>query len=256
MLQLVTRAKSHIRKTIMKTRKIASIASVCLLSGAAAFATPVTPQGTVGSLPSATFDGTGDPTTPVEISQYSSGGVDITLGLAAQQRYFNPALKSHGGVYYAAPGHNTGGPGSTSTVDGALWNVDVYASLTGGSGIFSSGYTFDLLYNTTADGSPTEDGSLATASLFGLGDTTTTTFQDSENLEFASVFGPGFDPNAKGTYSFILEAHDAGGNLVAESAIDVAVGVPDAATNAGLLGLGLAGLLAFRVAQRRGVFAL
>jgi hypothetical protein len=70
---------------------------------------------------------------------------------------------------------------------------------------------------------------------------TTTTLQDSENLDFASLAtsnptlitapaGP-FNPNATGDYTFVLDAYNAGGTLIGQSDITVDVtAVPEPTT--------------------------
>ncbi len=127
----------------MKT--LMGLTSILLTSGFAVFASPVTPTYTTfGELTGAQWSGSGNPNNPVAITTVNDNGNTITLGLAAQQRYFNPALANNGaGTFYATPGENNGN-GSVSHALGSTWNFDFYFNATGGS------YTYELFYGTDA----------------------------------------------------------------------------------------------------------
>ena len=229
-------------------KKLLGMTSILLTTGSVVFATPFTPvYNTFGTLSGATFGGTGNPNNAVAITTISSGSDTITLGLQAQQRYANPSLANNGaGTFYATPGANYGNPANPSdktysTLLGATWNFDLYVGLNDVSG---SSYTFVLLYGK--DGSPLVSVPAGSANF-------TVISQNSENLDFAS-FGTaiGFDPNANGQYDFELEAFNAAGSLLGQSAIDVDVApVPDAASSAWLLGLGFFSLAVFGFRQNR-----
>lgn len=229
-------------------KKLLGMTSILLTTGSVVFAAPFTPAyDTFGTLSGATFGGTGNPNNAVAITTITSGSDTITLGLQAQQRYANPALANNGaGTFYATPGANYGNPANPSdktysTLLGATWNFDLYGNLVDNSG---ATYSFILLYG--------KDGSPLVSLPFGSANFTETT-QNSENLDFAT-FGTaiGFDPNADGQYDFELEAYNAAGTLLGDSAIIVDVGtVPDAATTAGLLGLGFLTLAVFGFRQNR-----
>ena len=241
----------------LKTLTAVMTATVCIcMPAATTFANPTT----FGPLPGATFGGTGNPNSAVEVGIATVGSDTITLGLAAQQRYQNPALGNDGnGTYFATTGVNYGNPANpTSTVGvsttlGATWNFDYYVSIAGGGNL--SDYSFVLQYALIPGAAPI--GSLnvnGIAPYLGFSPTGTIV-QDSENLDF-SFLGtsiPGlvsppsgsFDPNATGNYAFLLDAYD-GSTLVDQVAITVNVSAASAVgdsngTNISLL-LGLASL--------------
>ena len=84
------------------------------------------PVGTFGTLPGATFGGSGIPNNAVMISELAYGTGTITLGLTAHQRYSNPAPENDGaGNFWAKAGGDAGNgePGY------ALWNVGYYSSV-------------------------------------------------------------------------------------------------------------------------------
>jgi hypothetical protein len=198
---------------------------------------------TFGSLPAATFGGSGNPNSAVEVTTITDGGNTVTLGLAAQQRYDNPALGNNGNAtYYATTGANFGNPlnpadTSHSSNLGATWNFDFYANIAGGGDL--STYTFILKYQLTPGG-PMGSLNLNNIAFFSGTPTTSTTLQDSENLNFSYlavtipgfVTAPGgtFNPNATGNYAFSLEA-DKAGSSIGESDITVDVAaVPEPST--------------------------
>lgn len=241
----------HVNKTSLLT-------FAGLLTVSAAFAVPS--YDTFGSLPAATFGGTGIPNDAVAIKTITDGSVSVTLGLTAHQRYDNPALANNGaGVFTAQPGANVKG----GTL-GALWNFAFYVNVTG---TLASPWSFDVLYDFNP-GANTPESSLGA---IHLGNTLGA--DDSQNLLFAYLDGStaigglaatlgfttpptgSFNPNADGEYSFALIARDVTGAEVGRSAITVNVGsgasVPDAGSTAGLALLSLGGLIVFGYAQRR-----
>jgi hypothetical protein len=262
------------QKANMKKLQLAIMAAS--LAGAMSASASVT---TFGSLPGATFGGTGNPNNAVEVTTITDGGNTITLGLAAQGRYENPALGNNGnGTYYATTGANYGNPAnpadkSQSTILGSTWNFDFYANIAGGGNL--SGYTFVLNYPLTPVTPVGNLGSLnlnaaAVAALVTSGDTlaaaeaavsTLTTIQDGENLDFAflatsvaGVVSPpagSFNPNAIGDYTFVLGAYNASGTLIGQSDITVDV-VPEPTTMiAGALLLLPFGASTIRILRKR-----
>jgi hypothetical protein len=228
---------------------------------------------TFGSLPAATFTPTGvndgNPNSQVEITTLTArNGDTITLGLAAQQRFDNPAVTVISpGVYGATPGSNLK---NSPPVLGALWNFDFYANVVGNTDHPNSNvsqYTFKLYYDfDPATGTP--QSSLGVQNLNTVANTlngstfTGNTIQDSENLLFpylATDSGPlgvtaptgSFDPNATGEYSFILEVDQDGQELgEADITVDV-VGAPDVSATLPLLGMALSGLAMFAKRKNR-----
>jgi hypothetical protein len=225
----------------IKMKNYIIAASICLTAGVTAFATPLAPAyDTFGPLTGATFGGTGNPTDPVAIRNITDGNNSITLGLAAQQRYFNPPLTSANGTYFATSGQNNGL--GSSSFQGATWNFDFYFNATAGD------YTYKLSYGTDASALVTIDP----AAIGDNGATPNKGGQNSENLLFPAFGNLSsfqlnslvFDPNATGTYIFELAAYNRAGDQVGSSdVINVSVrSVPDVSSTAGLLGLGLIGL--------------
>lgn len=219
-----------------------TIASLCLASGIAAFATPVTPTfSSIGSIPGANYGGNNNPPDVAITTFTDANNNTVTLGLAAQNRYNNTSVTDNGaGTYYALTGSNKGGPGNPSSFTGALWNFDFYFDSTGGN------YTYQLLYGTDAS-------SLITINPAAVGDNTHPLApkvggENSENLLFGDFGGVAntlaFNPNAVGIYSFELIALLDGRQVGQAVAINVSVGsAPDVSSTAGLLGLGVVGLM-------------
>lgn len=196
-------------------RTIAAAAAFFVAAASSAFAVTPTFQ-FFEELPGATFGGSGIPNDPAAWSQFTADNGDVlTLGLIATQRFFNPALSNDGaGTYGAGVGANTGGPGSTSSLTGALWNFNWYADISGAGGSVLEDFEVKLLYdldpaagNVLADLGEIDISGLLTGTGF-------TTSQSSQNLLFnyltAGVpgvtppVGGSFDPNAAGEYSFAL----------------------------------------------------
>lgn len=181
------------------------------------------PHGTggFGPLPQATFNGTpfssGIPNTAV-----MRGGVGgVTLGLTATQRYTNPPLTNDGaGTFTALAGVDPGSPAGSLY---ARWNFDFYMS-----GSTLGNYFYQWLYQFTPNG-PVDGGALgfgsAIVGAFG------TTYSDSWNLGMAFLADPNnpnvappsgtFDPNALGTYRFVLAQTPLGGGVPEYVAIAV-----------------------------------
>lgn len=195
-------------------------------AGMVASASPVTPTYTTfGTLSGATFGGSGIPNDAVAITTINDGNNTITLGLTATPRYSAPAVGNDGaGTFSATPGSASGK---------ALWNFDFYYDATGGD------YIYKLLYGTDASSLSSFDPTL-------ISDNAATANNGGQNSENLVWFLGGFDPNAIGQYDFELQALDQSGEVLGQSAIVVNVGtVPDAASTALLLGIGLVGLATY-----------
>ncbi len=212
---------------------LATLTCLCLTGGLTAFATTITPTGTaLTTLAGATFGGSGIPNNAVEVTTVPVGQAgSITLGLTATQRYGNPPLANNGfGTFYATPGENTGLDGGIHSI-GPTWNFDYYIN----AGNLTA-YTFRLIYSDNTTGLSTTLAPMPQG-------------QDSWNLDMSFLNTLGFSATAAGVYGFELDALNSDGHVVASSAINVNVGsVPDTASTAGLLGLGVIGigLLKFR----------
>lgn len=195
--------------------------TVLLALGLPGVAAAFTISDSFGEFSDATWAGTGIPNDAVASSmQIIDGTTTITVAMNATGRYFNPQLANNGaGVFYAGAGSNLGGPGSTSTLLGALWNWNYYLEIDGAPGVKLSDYQIDIWYDFNPAG-PNACCSLAglgridvTAGLLAANDTSTLK-QGSENLLFnwlsapfpPFVIPPGgsFDPNALGNYQFAI----------------------------------------------------
>lgn len=224
------------RLTLPSTLKhIIALTATGLLSGSIAFAIPVAPAGTIGTLPANSFTGSGIPTDDVMLS--TSGG--LTLGLSAHTRPPAGGLigTDNAGTFIA----NTG----ISSPGLATWNFDFYINNTGNGGL--AAYTYTLSYGYASDVS-----ALVSFNPLIIPDNgpllSLTTAGNSENLGFAAFGTPiGFNPNATADYGFVLTAKDVTGATVAQSAIVVKVAsVPDSGSTVALLSVAFAGIAGLR----------
>lgn len=168
----------------------------------------------------------------------------LTLGLTAQQRYFNPALTNNGaGTFFAGTGQNNGL--GSSAYQGALWNFNFYIQNTS-----MNVYTYTLFYGQVGGPTYSFNPALDTDAYAFAG-----SLQDSQNLLFSNfggapnAFSGTFDPNANADYQFLLQAFDINGTVVAQSGIVVRVGtgnVPEGGSTLALLSLALGGAAFFR----------
>lgn len=235
------------------TSHIAAAASafgVSLLIAGAAVAAPITPTfSTFGSLPQATFGGTGIPNDAVAITTTQG---DLVLGLTAHQRFVGPNLANDGaGTFFAAPGVSQITPSPADPY--ANWNVAFYI---GGSDVSDTSFVFEYDFDPAVGNEASTHGTISFAGV-AVG----SPFQDSYNMgmDFLATTNPAlgliapggaFMPNAVGEYTFRLSAIDAAGGPATSTAIRVTVGqVPEPASLA-LVGAALA-LMGAAVATRR-----
>ena len=215
-----------------------------------------------GSFPDATWGGTGIPNDAVAAAkQIVDGDTTITIALSATERFFNPPVSDNGAaIYTASTGSNFGGPGSTSSTEGALWNFNFYVEVDGGGKTITD-YDFDLYYDFDPAG-PNAFGDLSglgridiDASVAVSADPTATVIEGSQNLlfPFLETSIPGFldaptgvttfDPDAIGNYQFALVVTSLGFGFPVEAvAMEVnAIPVPAAVWLCGsaLIGLGV-----------------
>lgn len=207
---------------LKSTAALTGAVAVLALSGIAQ-ATPI--YTSWGSLPAATFGGTGIPNTSVAKTEvFINGSEQITLGLTAHARYFNPTVTDNGaGEYYAGTGSNCGVAtdpiGCPSATQGSLWNFAFYIDASG-PGVDLADYQFTLYYDFDP-GANTLLTSLGTININnaiianGGNPAALNTVQDSQNLLFgflatpiAGIIAPpaypSFNPNATGEYNFYI----------------------------------------------------
>ncbi|MCC7328598.1 MAG: hypothetical protein IT484_00415 [Gammaproteobacteria bacterium] len=247
----------------IRTSVALAAASVILCASGTALATPI--YTSWGSLPGATFGGTGIPNTSVAKTEvFVNGSTTVTLALTAHARYSNPTVTDNGaGDYYAGPGSNCGiatdPVGCPSATQGALWNVGYYISVSGTDPNFNDfgDFTFTVYYDFDP-GAGTAFGSLGRINVNNMliansiNPATTTLAQGSENMMFSYLATPvpfvvtpptygAFNPNSLGEYNFYIGF--TANNLPAFSgAVGVDVNVVPVPGAVWLLGSGL-GLL-------------
>jgi hypothetical protein len=216
--------------------KLSLLALALVAGSASASITPI--YTTFGTLPGATFGGTGIPNTPAAVTYYTdSSGAQLTMGLIATARHAtNPAPTNDGaGTYFAVNGIDAG------TANDGRWNFDFFM---GGSNV--DNFVYQLVY--TINGTQLQVNPIAYFS-----DTTevANSYQNSENLAFLPTAGL-FSAAGGGQYGFDLQAYtNVGGTLtkVADAAIVVDVaGVPEPGSVA-LVGIAL--LAAVGATRRR-----
>jgi hypothetical protein len=230
------------RTTYMKTKLSLSLSVLSLLTASLVSAATIAPgYDSFGTMPAATFGGTGIPNTSVAATTIANGGDTITLGLTATPRYPNPTIGSPlpdngAGTFFTDPGVGLSAPR-------ANWNFDYYINVAQAT-VGAAVYNIRLVYTNNTTG--------AVNAINFAPFTTSGTVQDSQNLSFAFFGAPLlFDANAIAQYGFQLEAYDAANPsvLLGRSAINVNVGVPDAVPDSGttlaMLGLALVGLIGF-----------
>lgn len=227
-----------------------------MLLGGTAVASTIDPQfNTFGSLPDATFGGTGIQNDHVAVTTIQDGANTITLGLAAHGRFTGALANDGAGTYFALPGESASG-----TPGGATWNFDYYVNIDGPGTLedyqFTLHYTFDPAEGT----SDAEHGVLDFNEVFTLDPNTdpgdVSKFEGSQNLNFGYLAdgslpfidapAGAFDLYAIGQYSFALRAWNMDGALLGESGMHVQV-IPLPAP----VWMGLAGLAGVVVMRRR-----
>jgi hypothetical protein len=202
----------------------------------AASAAPITPTfDTFGTLPGATFGGSGIPNNAVAITHAVSGMHDVVLGLTAHHRFLNPTVTNDGnGTFFATPGANFGDPTFAtmpSSTLGATWNFAFYVDVHANSNdvLIRLLYDFDPGYFT--------DESNHGVIQFAVPHSAVVEVQQSQNLLFGFLSVPltgppvwitpppgSFNPNVAGSYTFALRAYSLSGDFLGEAAIRVNVG--------------------------------
>jgi hypothetical protein len=234
----------------MKTKSVlVTIAGILAASLTSTLATGVTSVTTFGPLAGETFGGTGIPNDAVQITTISgpigpSGSSVITLGLSATPRFTPGEL-----------GNN--GAGTFNTATGVQWNFDFTGGISGGGTL--ADFQFKLFYDLDpATGTP-----LANLGEWDLNVGQPSTGTSVHNSEFpgfnflkngvaGAVTPPNpdftYDINAPGEYTFALGVYDAAGAQIGDlDTINVKVNsVPDTASTAGLMVLGVIGLFAMK----------
>ncbi|RYD45573.1 MAG: VPDSG-CTERM sorting domain-containing protein [Verrucomicrobiaceae bacterium] len=231
------------------TYGLLSAVAFCFASSGAFAAT------TFGTLPGATFGGSGISNQNVTVTTIQDGSRTLTLGLTVTPRYSNPAVANTGldsnnaGTFYAIVGGDVANGKSTY----AQWNIGYYFDVPA-----NAGYSVSFLY----DAKNPNLGDTPSSSVNGL----VMAFngkQNSVNLGMSSYFGSGFNPNAQGEYSFALVVKKNGTEL-GRSSINVNVNatgtapvqapakVPDAGTSLALLGVSLSAIFGIKRKLKQG----
>ncbi len=233
----------------MKTSVIRSLLATAFAGALTLSAAPITPTfSTFGPLAEATFGGSGIPNHAVAITTYSN----VTLGLTAHQRYFNPPVGNNGaGDFYAVKGADTYSTPPQPSY--ARWNFAFYALNMSGSHMY-----LDLLYDFDPGAGTDQSAHGRLSVLLPTVSKAEYAWQDSWNLGMAFLSmptsGPGFllippsgsfNPNIPGEYTFALVLRDKNNAEVARTAIRVNV-LPDSGATAILLALSVAGLAGLR----------
>lgn len=250
------------------SRSAVVLAGLCVLSLSAGVGNAgiISPEySTFGSLPAASFGGSGIDNNSVAIRTIKMGTKTITLGLTATSRYGSPAVGNNGaGVFTAQVGEDSSAAGY------AGWNFNYYINVAGGN---NSDYRYKLFYDADP-GVGTDSTALGVLNIPSLSELN---YQNSMNLGFGylktgtttvlflgTIAAPGvtkpafsfFDPTVSGQYSFSLVAYAKAGLMgygdpLGRSSITVNVSaVPEPATMVmfSLLTVGAAG--AYRRKQR------
>lgn len=218
-----------------------------------------------GSLPQATFGGSGIPSDAVAIRTINDGSNTITLGLTAHERtnggFTATEVGNNGaGVFSAPKGDFEAESGVLGEAGRALWNFGFYVNVAGAT---LGDYQFDLLYDfdPSAGTDELDHGVIDLSAIIAANSASGgTTAEGSENLGFAYLASgiPGFvvppttsafDPTAFGEYTFSLRASEIGGGVLGESAIQVNA-VPEPSSIV-LFGIGAGGMAFVMVRRRR-----
>lgn len=173
------------RLKLFRMSNLVAIA-LCLASASTLSALTITPTGTTfGSLPAATFGGSGIPNDAVQITIIGN----LTLGLTATPRYANPAVTNDGaGTFFA----NAGGDALNGAPTFGQWNFDFYIKGLGETQFVTLYYDNDAAV-----------GNDVTSYL-----QTSLDAQDSWNLGMGFLNGGIFNPSVNGEYGFALVAYE------------------------------------------------
>ena len=199
------------------------------------------------------FGGSGIPTSPAAITEFTTAGGDtVRLGLIATPRFSSPSPTNDGaGTYTVQPGESD--PGLS------LWNISVYAESSGDLADAGIRFYYDL--------DPTAGNDLSTLGFVDIPDAALlipigSVAEGSVNMGFGFLRNsmgaltaptplPGiFDPFAPGEYSFWLGAIDANGQPAEYAAINVNVSPIPLPAGLPLLVGAMGGLLWMRKRQR------